>query len=298
MKHDVQFTLSYNGGISDHHEIDLYDVAQALVGFQRSIALTTHLVINSEIITQAPYLKGAEIHALPAVDGSWKITAGVIITLGAAIFKAGTAPKDSPIGHLVYSAYDYAISQSLGVHVDYNKSLGVLYEEANIQGHKLKVIKEHQLDSLMEKCHTAIREIHRPIYKTKSANSATIISNVNGRMVPLGPILSQDTYEYMSEGFTEEVPELIKGRVSSYNSNTFKGRIYVGEEGRPVAFELSENTRSNHIVKIIVRSLSENALKNYDDEGSLVYCRVLKNKSKAGHLKSYKIIEVSDRPLR
>lgn len=298
MKHNVQFTLSFDGGISDNHEIDLYDVSQALIGFQRSLALTTHLVLNNEIITQSPSLKGAEIHALPAVDGSWKITAGVIVTISAGIFKLGTAPKDSPIGHLIYSAYDYAISQSLGAHVDYDKSIGQLYEQAQQQNLKLKVVKEHQLDSLIEKCHTAIREVHRPIYKTKSADSATIVSNIDNRLVRVGPILSRETYEYMSEDFREEASEIIKGRVSSYNSNTFKGRIYVAEEGRPVAFELAENCRFSQIIKIIVRSLSENALKNYDDEGSLVHCRVLKNKSKAGHLKSYSVIDVSDKPLR
>jgi len=298
MEHDVRFTLSYKGGISEQHEIDLYDIAQALIGFQRSIALTTHLVLNNEIITQAPSLKGAEIRALPAKSGSWEITAGVIITISAGIYKLGTTKNDSPIGHIIYSVYDWLISETLGVHVDYSKSLKQLYEEAKEQSYELKTVKEHQLDSLMEKCNTAIREIHRPIYKTGSAQQASIISNVNGRLIPLTTSLSKNTYEYMNEGFTEEMPELIKGRVSSYNSNTFKGRIYVIEEGRPVAFELSENTRPNRTIRIIVRSLSENALKNYDDEGSLVYCRVLKNKSKAGHLKSYTIIEVSEKPLR
>lgn len=295
MKHDVQFTLSYDGGISDKHEIDLYDVAQALIGFQRSLALTTHLILNNEIITQAPSLKGADIHALPARDGSWKITAGVIL---AGLFHLGTAQKDSPIGHLIYSAYDYVISESLGVHVDYNKSLGQLYEQAHKNNIKVNQVKEYQLDSVIEKCHTAIREIHRPIYKTETADNATITSNASGQILRVGPIISRDTYEYMNESITEEMPKIIAGRVSSYNSNTYKGRIYVSQEGRPVTFELSENIRSPQTVKIVVNSLSENALQNYNVEGSLIYCRVLKNKSKAGHLKSYKVIEVSSQQLR
>ena len=66
MKQVVTFRLSYEGNESDRQQIDLYDVSQALIGFQRSIALTTHLVINREVITQAPFLKGARILAAPA----------------------------------------------------------------------------------------------------------------------------------------------------------------------------------------------------------------------------------------
>lgn len=58
MKYDVSFTLSYEGNSADRHEIDLYDVSQALMGFQRSIALTTHLVLNDKIIQKPHILKG------------------------------------------------------------------------------------------------------------------------------------------------------------------------------------------------------------------------------------------------
>ena len=47
------FTLSYVGSEASHAEIDFYDVARAMLGFQRSLALTVHLVQNGEIITQA-----------------------------------------------------------------------------------------------------------------------------------------------------------------------------------------------------------------------------------------------------
>ena len=77
-KYDVQFELSYKGNDSDDHEIDMYDVSQALIGFQRSLAITTHLVLNGNVITQAPSLKGAKIYTFPAEEGSWKIHAGIL----------------------------------------------------------------------------------------------------------------------------------------------------------------------------------------------------------------------------
>ena len=291
-KYDVQFELSYSGGASDAHEIDLYDVAQALVGFQRSLAITTHLILNGKIITQAPALKGAEIYAFPAEDGSWKIKAGILV-LGTAAYHVATAPNNTPLGHLVYSAYDYVISESLGFHVDYNKSLGQLYEEYKKNNVELPMIREAQLDSVIEKCSVAITEIHRPIYKTKTADTARISANIDNRKTPLTPTFSFETFQYIIEEFTEEEVQVIQGFVSSYNSNTFKGRIYVPIEERPIAFVLSEVTRGEVDIQLIVDSLRANALRGFEVEPIEIYCKVQKITTKSGQLKSYKVLAVS-----
>lgn len=299
MEFDVTFNLSYEGNSAEEHEIDLYDVAQALMGFQRSIALTTHLVLNNKVITKAPYLKGAKIYALPPEEGSWTIKAGILISAG---FLATTAQKDTPLGNIIHSAYDYVISESLGFHVDYEKSLGLQYEEItktqtdNDKGKKqeknIPIIEQYQFDSVIEKCTTAVAEMHRPIIKTKTAESAEIISNIYGEELEFSPVFSQETYEYMHEHYIEENAVLIEGRISSYNSNTFKGRVYVPNEGRPVSFELSKNCRNDEAVKLIVASLSENAVSNHKAEWSVVYCIVVRTLSRSGHLKSYNVLSI------
>ena len=177
------------GSDSELHRIDLYDISQALIGLQRSLALTTHLVLNNEIITQSPSLKGAHIYAMPPDEGSWRIKVAIIAGTATALYNLGTAPKDTPLGHLIYSAYDYVLPESLGVHVDYDKTLGQLYKESRGEGQKLPPPREPQLDSLIEKCSSAIREIHRPIYKTQTADSASIVASVENRMLRLGQIL-------------------------------------------------------------------------------------------------------------
>ena len=293
-EYDIQFTLTYKGHNSERSEIDLYDVSQALIGLQRSLALTTHLVLNSEIIVQAPALKGANIYALPPEEGSWKVKAAIVISTATALYHLGTAPKETPLGHLIYSAYDYVVSESLGVHIDYDKSLGQLYKEA--QQHKLKLpeLRQQQLDSLIEKCETAIREIHRPIYKTNTASSASITASINNQKLQIATDFTIETYEYMSVSQAGDEPEIVNGRVASYNTNTFKGRIYVPEEGRPVPFELAEEARTTRTIQLIVKSLSASALKEYENEHSTVYCQVLKSKSRTGHLKSSIVLEVSN----
>ena len=294
----VKIILSYEGSDSDNNFIDLYDVSHALIGFQRSIALTTHLIINGEIITQSPSLKGARVLASPAEDGSWKMAATVL----AGIYAIGTAPINTPLGHIVHSVYDYVVSESLGVHVDYKKTIGQLFEEQN-ENKILEInLKQHKIDSLIEKCATPLTDIHRPIFKTKTAITAKITSELlNPNMLDfstdelsVGPTFSMDTFHYIHEEFTSEKPEIIYGRISSYNSNTFKGRIYVPLEGRPISFELSQKCRSNNTIEMVTTSLAINAQKNGGNIDGKLYCRVFKNTSRSGHLKSYIIVAVSN----
>ncbi|MCE4543266.1 MULTISPECIES: hypothetical protein [unclassified Caballeronia] len=293
----LRFTLSYEGADADQHAIDLYDVSQALIGFQRSLALTTHLLLNGEIITQAPSLRGARIYAEPAAPGSWKMTA-VVAMLGAGMFKLGTLENNSPIGHLMFSLYDYVISESLGVHVDYNKSLGTLFDEAKAKKAELPSVKEHQADALIEKAHRAIIEMHRPIVKTETATHALLTGGATETGRPLKVKLSMETFEYIQETISADTPEMFEGRVSSYNSNTFKGRIYIARYGRPIAFELAPTARSPRNVQLVATSLFHSALKQYNEKGCKIHVLALQNSSKSGTLKSLTITQLNDSPLK
>jgi hypothetical protein len=283
-------TLSYSGRDAENNEIDLYDIGQALIGFQRSLALTTHLVLNDEIITQAPSLSGAQIFALPATDGSWKLTAQVTL-IAAALYHLGTAPKDTVIGNLISSAYDYVISETLGFHIDYNKTLGQQFEEQKKAGQQIIQLPQSRFDSLTEKCEVAIRDMHRPIVKSQTASEAKIIATIGSTVREVGKPLNYETYEYVA--YTDRGNDAFQfvGRVSSYNSNTFKGRVYVANEGRPVPFELSDMARGIDSVAKITASLAAYAQRKPRDEGNIVF-NALRNNSRSGRLKNLYIIDI------
>jgi hypothetical protein len=290
----VRFTLSFSGELADEQRIEMYDVSQALIGFQRSLALTTHLVLNQEIITQAPSLKGAVIHALPPTEGSWKINTVVVLT---GLYGLTTLDNTSPLGHLVFSLYDYVVSESLGVHVDLNKSLGELYEEAQKNKQPLPEIKQHQADSLIEKCNTAMHEMHRPIYKSETASRADVLAAIGSQKLSINVPFTLDSWGYIHETRTSDKQELLIGCVSSYNSNTFKGRIYVEKFGRPVSFELSKEVRDQKTIELITTSLQTNALRMYSENKGLVYFLAYSRTSRSGQLKSLLITQISENPI-
>jgi hypothetical protein len=285
----IEFTLSFEGNDADGHELDFYDAAQAMIGFQRSLAITTHLVLNGKVITQAPALKNAQIMAAPPEEGSWKITALIATTL----YGISTAPKDTPLGHLVHSAYDYIVSESLGFHVDYDKSLGQQYEHirSGKSGTKLPILNQSQFDSAIEKCESALKDMHRPIVKSETASQAKIYFRSASAEVPFEHRLDRKSYEYITRTELDEKTSEIVGRVSSYNMNTFKGRIFVPEERRPIPFHLADNAKGTSSIVKIVRSLSLNATDRFV-EGAELRCVVYKNRNTTGKLKGYSILEV------
>lgn len=254
----AEFTLGYHGSYASEHQLDFYDASVALIGFQRSLALTTHLVLTGEVITQAPSLKGAQILVRPPKAGSWEVIAVLVAAAGVA-FKLGTAPRDTVIGNLVSSAYDYVVSQALGFHVDYNKTLGQQYEELQASGSAIPRLKKSKFESTIEKCETAIRDMHRPIMFSGTADSAHISTNRRAYENQFGYELSPVSYENLLLGHPAERPQKYLGRVSSYNINTFKGRLFVDAVQRPVPFEIPYDKRDPRLVSAVTRSLAFNS---------------------------------------
>lgn len=276
-------TLQYDGALADEHIIDFYDASRALVGFQRTLALVTHLVINGEVITQAPALRGAQILTLPPEEGSWKTAAAIV---GAA-FAIGSVGKDSPVGHVVTSIYSYALYETMGFHPDHDKTLQEQYSEHM----KEKGINQAKLNSLMEKIEPSIVEMHRPIVASKTATSAHLYRGDN-KDDPLGPEMSLLTFNYLSTEVSSDEEEEFVGVVSSYNINTYRGRLYVFEEGRTISFELADTCRSRRHTSIITSSLRLNDADRADTKATIVLTG-FRISSRAGRLKKIIVHEVS-----
>jgi Protein of unknown function DUF262 len=148
-----------------------------------------------------------------------------------------------------------------------------------------------QWDSLIEKCQTAIREMHRPIVKSETALQAKLVATVGQVTRPVGRALNHESYDYIS--FTErtESTTAFVGWVSSYNINTYKGRIYVPKQGRPIPFELVESARSGRAIGAITASLSLNAQDRSQGAGSIKF-DAFENLSRTARLKSLDIVQI------
>jgi hypothetical protein len=214
-----------------------------------------------------------------------------VAAVAVSIYYLGTAPKETPIGHLIGSAYDYVVAETLGFHVDYGKTLGEQYEELKSKENQIKVLPQSRFDSLTEKCEVAIRDMHRPIAKSRTAVEAAISTKVGTDERQFPNPLNFETYEYVAHTDRSSDSFEFVGRVSSYNINTFKGRIYLADEGRPVPFELGETARGIDSVIKITSSLGANAQRKSREVGAIVF-NAFRNTSRSGRLKGLFITEI------
>lgn len=279
------FTLNYTGLDASRGEIDFYDVSKAMLGFQRSLAMTTHLVQNGEIITQAPALKNARILVKPPQEGSWEIVAGVIF---AATGTLALAPADTPGGRLTRRIYDYVLRSIQGYDVDFSEEFddGI---EAQLNDNK---ITESKLDSLIEKAEPGVIDMHRPVVWSQSAHRGHVYFS-GSKDKPVGLELSPETYAYASHTNEIKFPITLTGMISSYNSNTYKGRVFLPSEGRPVPFELADTIRNRGTIERITSSLAANALDRRNWVGQ-IGIKAFRRESATGRLKSIWIVEIQD----
>lgn len=284
---EITFELKFTGAQSDQHVIDMYDSSQAVAGFQRTLALTTHLILNGEVITQAPSLANAQILSFPIQEGSWK--AAAIIVPAAAVLLS--APSDSLPGFLIYSGVQHVIKRASGADINYDD--GPLLEQ--LEAHRTlndKKIDISRLDSVIEKCENSIANIHRPIVNSKTANQADINCILGPSPLPTVARLNESTYEYISKTIKSDLENFYRVKVSSYNINTFMGRAYSPDLGvRTIPFTVQENARMPKNVSRIINSLSENAAAKNDDNG-FVFFRCIRRESVSGRLKSVLVAEV------
>ena len=279
----VEFELTFDGGLAEEGLLEFYDAAKALAGFQRSLALTTHLALHGEIITQAPYARGFQIYVPPFSEGSWKTKAKIAIGTAFAI---GAVGKDSPVGHVVTSIYSAALSTTMGFDVDYDKTLQELYYE----NHRDKPVTVEKIDSLCEKIESSVADMHRPIVISESANRANV-TRCDHHKRDVGPIFSSLTYDYVRQTKKDREVTVVVGHVSSYNINTYQGRVYCLEERRPIPFEIDESIRGKRTTGILTRSQHNNGQNPFSND-SIVKLHCHKMISLSGKTKRYIVVAV------
>jgi hypothetical protein len=100
------------------------------------------------------------------------------------------------------------------------------------------------------------------------------------------------TFEYIARTIRSEDLEDFVGSVSSYNMNTFKGRIYIESMQRTIPFELAETARNAQSQSLIAGSLYENTVRS-GVFANRVLLRGFRNESVNGRLKSIYVVEVN-----
>lgn len=242
--------LIYSGGVdATTSGIDLYDLSKALYGFHRSLAITYHYLLHDEIITKTPYARDFRIISYPPKEGSFEIIACILVA-SKIIKEFTTASKDTILGHVAFSLYDYVVKKCLGIHIDMSKSLYKQYLES----------RKHKVESLAQKLESSVRYMHRPI-QTHSAIACSLSFDEGNKIE-----FDRKTLDMIDKMQIETESNMYTGRVSGYSANTRSGMIYSEEEKRSIPFEIEKGIDID--TGCLARSLSlYDALKRKNKKG-------------------------------
>lgn len=230
-------------------------------------------------------MKGARIIVATPRSGSWEVVATIV----GGVWAVGTASKDNTLGHILYSIYDYAVRQTLGFPVDYSKSLFTKYSE-HLEEKKITPAK---LDSLTEKVEASIADVHRPIVASKTADHADLFTTERGGpRIRLGVEFNQSSYDYIKRNIVDIDETDNEGVVSSYNINSYSGRLFDFKESGTIAFELEDAARARKNISKITHSLHSNAIERGSRDGAIVLTG-RQIKSANGRLKGLRVSGVS-----
>jgi hypothetical protein len=290
------FELRFDGRLASEGQLQFYDLAHALWGLERTISITTHLLLNGKVITQSTAAEGFYLTILPPEEGSWKVK--VVLGIGSILGAFGLAPPDTQFGWLAKSAVEYVIQETLGFTPNFDETLGSQIQKfREIEGQRdlPKDLSQSRFDSVIEKCEVGLRDMHRPIVFSGTAEVAQIEYHVGVRSGVLLGHFDQETYQYVAQTVRKEDIEEFEGLISSYNINTFSGRLYIPSLNRTIPFELDKDTRDRRSIDAITLSLRKNAtLRNVPAEKLLpdVHFRAFRNESVTGRLKKIYVISV------
>ncbi|WP_044308596.1 hypothetical protein, partial [Pseudomonas syringae] len=68
----VPLELTFDSGESKFHGLNLYYGADAIGGFAEAVALTTHAIVNDNVVKQTPSVKGFSLNFKNSFVGSFR----------------------------------------------------------------------------------------------------------------------------------------------------------------------------------------------------------------------------------
>lgn len=286
-----RISLSFDGAAAENGIISLYDLTRALIGFERSLALTTHFVLHDEVITQVTSLRGAQILCSPAEIGSYKVPA-YIAAIGTAIGSIGSLESTNPIGHMVFSVYSLAVESATGQAVDYEKTLQQIYRdglEGGTEGFLMPT--RSRMESLVEKIEPAVADMHRPLIASQTAEELRINEGQADETSSKEILLNNHTFDGLRFRRLDDKNRKVFGKISSFNMNTFNGRMFALDEERPIPFSLSHAARTEKQVKLIGQGIALN-ISDPASDASVLEFDVLPTYSRTGRVTKYLVIGV------
>lgn len=202
-------------------QVDLYDGAKTIFGLGRALQIAAHFLVNQEVIFQAPSARGVRLYLVPARRGSFDQLIQLVIEHKEIILVTAATTLTTEV---VRDFLGYVIRKSCGLVA--HASTYVVREISKQMQADLEALEEAMLGPLVD--------AHRAIEK----GSARTRLKLGGDQIEF----DDRTYANVRDRILSPHKKTLAASVSSYNINSFKGRLYNPELGRTIPFKMRKRS--------------------------------------------------------
>lgn len=259
---ELRVKFVYQHADADGGLLDLYDGAKSLEGIARSLAITTHALLNGEVRTRADSATGAELYIRAPQRGSF-IYEAIIYT-----------------GGVVTSGIFYDFLKHT-----FNEAVGNLLDEP--QSRTLQKRIEPTIGELPAVLESALIDVHRPLIRSPQMTLKVT--------KPRGEVLANFNESTAQALQPREInlPDPIIGHITRYNTISRWGRLFDYSEHRVISFLLSPDLteRQRSLVTWSLHQANTNADGRLYMKGTAIVSPMQQK------IKRYLVTHVSEQPF-
>lgn len=265
---ELEFKISYDGGVASEGLLDIYDAGVSVHGLSRALAITTHAFIHKgEIRRRAERVRGAQIYISPPRQGSYEEIIKIVLSHEAA----------SAIGYSVVAAafWDF-------LKWTWSAAVGKETDPETPYVKRIADRREPFIGEISTVLESSMADLHRPI---ESDDSVTI--NVIRPRVGTVVKMDKETLAYVTTRSESEIVEDVKGNVTKYNILSGFGRFFDDKEGRTISFDIDQDMGADE-KRLLTWSMDQ---RSQELDGKL-FIDVIRVLNAMGDLKRYKVTAV------
>lgn len=231
----VTFVIRYHDGAAKFHGLNMYYGADSFGGMAEAVALTTHAIVNNEMLTQTPSTKGFSLDFKESHEGSY---------IQKFVLEFTDADAIKVVEHLRIEGFMELMTFHLA------SPLGL---KPKIESDAAKRWFRSYMDdseSLLERLSRPLTRIHHPVsgqgYQVTLIKSRTAFLSFNER-----------TLDYLSGSEISANVEELEMAVSRFNARTGTGRFIEGEQSDSISFSPMKAGLSKKARSLLANSLKD-----------------------------------------
>ena len=255
------FNIKFDTGVSDFDGLNMYYGADALSGFAEALAITTHAIVNNNVVTQTPAVKGFKLDFKEAHDGSY-------------IQKVSLEFTDAEAVRVVNHIGARGFIELLTFHLASPLGLNPRIESAAAKRWHRSSMDDSE--KLLDRLEGPLKRIHHPVY---GQGYKVTLYKSRTTMLPF----NEATFDYLTGSTVSEQVETIEAAVSRFNARTFTGRIIEEEDSDSISFSPLKAGLVRPSRVILVNSLKDLTEGRFTKVG-LEVRRVLSRDGRTKHL--------------